>query len=183
MILGTKQPGYFHEYNLNQTKLWVSDNISLVSEKKISFYVFAFSIERQKFIFLRIFLFSVLVQNQMVQGVRFWFSISIFPSLGPCHDFRVDGSWLFLITVTSEDVNNITGHVGAWITCNKGTLTQISFFHYYFFYICAYFLSAALTITLLTVYAPFVWIVSSLQRLAVNVVIKLEDKWCEEVAL
>lgn len=91
-----------------------------------------------------------------------------------CHDFREDGSWLFLVTVTSVNLNNITGHTGARITCNKGTLTQTSFFCYHFFYFCGHFLGVALTIKLLSVHSPSIWFVASLLRLAVRVINWLE---------
>lgn len=72
-------------------------------------------------------------------------------------DFREDGSWLFLVTGTSGNLN-FTGHAGVQITCNKGTLTETSFFRYHFFYFCGHFLGVALTIKLLLVHSSSIWL-------------------------
>lgn len=102
-----------------------------------------------------------------------------------CHDCREDGSWLFLAAVMSKNPNTITGHNGAQIICNKGTLTQTLFFVTTFIF-CGHFLGVTLTVKCCQLFT--LWFMAFLLRLALGVMITLaerltEGRCCKEVPL
>lgn len=129
----------------------------LLFQQKTHFVVFfAFGIERRRWILLKSFLFHglhILVEKindprrcilVLIPFSCLWFCLISLEHQEICHDCREDGSWLFLVAVMSRNPNKITGHAGAQIICNKGTLTQTLFFLLPLF--CGHFLGVTLTV-------------------------------------